>query len=183
MSTRKPVPDNCGRIPSNGPFPHYRWYLYIYSALRARANCIIKTIMRLPQDQQALEQVAEKLSTLLSIPVADLAISDQDTSGRWRRIDAHLQCGPLVFALLWKSSGSLGQIAHASDEMAMLGESLPKSHIPILAVPYMSRSAAAHCEKARCGVVGPVRQRQNQYAGAVRACIRAQEPLYATRPP
>ena len=33
------------------------------------------------------------------------------------------------------------------DEMAMLGESLPKSHIPILAVPYMSKSAAAHCEK------------------------------------
>ena len=134
-------------IPSNGPYPHYRCCLYIYSALRARANCIIKTIMRLPQDQQAIEQVSEKLSTLLSIPVADLAISDQDTSGRWRRIDAHLQCGPLVFALLWKSSASLGQISYASDEMALLGESLPKSHIPILAVPYMSKSAAAHCEK------------------------------------
>ena len=51
-------------IPSNGSFPRYRCDLHIFSALRARANCIIKTIMRLPKDQQAIEQVAEKLATI-----------------------------------------------------------------------------------------------------------------------
>ena len=169
-------------IPSNGPFPHSRCHLYIYSALRTCANCIIKTIMRLPQDQQAIEQVSEKLSTLLSIPVADLAISDQDTSGRWRRIDVHLQCGPLVFALLWKSSASLGQISYASDEMALLGESLPKSHIPILAVPYMSKSAAAHCEKGGVAWLDLSGNAKIRAPGPVRACIGAQEPLCSPWP-
>ena len=133
-------------IPSNGPFPHYRCYLHIYSALRARANCIIKTIMRLPQDQQAIEQVVEKLATFVGVPTATTRASDEDTPDRLRGFDALLKSGPFVFALIWNSSGSLGQIAHATDDLAMLGQNLPESHIPILAVPYMSKSAAEHCE-------------------------------------
>ena len=133
-------------IPSNGSFPRYRCDLHIFSALRARANCIIKTIMRLPKEQQAIEQVAEKLATILSVPSATMRVSDEDTPDRLRGFDALLKSGPFVFDLIWKSSGSLGQVAQASDEMIVLGQSLPKCHIPILAVPYMSKSAAEHCE-------------------------------------
>ena len=104
--------------------------------------------MRLPQDKQAIEQAGEKLATFVGAPTGTMRVSDEDIPDRVRGFDALLRSGPFVFALIWKSSGSLGQIAHASDEMAMLGEDLPESHIPILAVPYMSRSAAAHCEKA-----------------------------------
>ena len=131
----------------------------IYSVPCAPAQiAIIKTIMRLPQDQQAIEQVAEKLSTLLSIPVADLAVSDQDTSGRWRRIDAHLQCGPLCSPSCGSPSGSLGRL-HTRRMRWQCWARVYPSPIFNSGCPIYEQVRGSALREGGSGMAGSVRQR------------------------
>ena len=103
--------------------------------------------MRVPSKQNAIDQAALKLSEILSIPAAEVEDRIEEYDKDPSCADAILSTGSHLFHIWWLSSGTLGRVAQKVSHVKIMERSLPDSHILVLAVPYMSPSAADHCEK------------------------------------
>ena len=105
--------------------------------------------MRVPREHTAIRQAADRLAEIFEIPghVVSRCIDVPHANGRsW---DALLSAGGHTFALEWKRSGSLNQVALAVHQITEARNSLPDGAIPLLAVPYMGEPAREHCAQAR----------------------------------
>ena len=95
-----------------------------------------------------IRQAIERLSELLGIPSGGASVRYEVSYGG-QRVDAVFESGRHAFAIELKSTGSLGHIARAVDQMSHVACNLPNSLIPLLVVPFMGESARAYCERAK----------------------------------
>ena len=103
----------------------------------------IATIMKIPPTYQAIDLAIERLEEILDRPAID--VTDQRLTGRLR-CDAIITVRRHTFALEWKRSGSLGQVALAANRLIQdVTDSDPRL-IPLLSVPYMGMRGRAYCE-------------------------------------
>ena len=88
---------------------------------------------------------------MLGVPL-DLARVEYEAVRNSRlRLDALYESGSYAFVIESKSSSVLGQVVRAVDFLKSALAELPPTYIPLLAVPYMSRSGQAYCERAHVG--------------------------------
>lgn len=106
--------------------------------------------MRVPREHTAIGQAADRLAEIFEVPsdaVSRRSIDVPCINGRsW---DALFSVGAHTFALEWKRSGSLQQVALATHQIAEARDGLPDGVIPLLAVPYMGEPARERCAEAR----------------------------------
>ncbi len=104
--------------------------------------------MRIPK-QQALDQVTDRLSTILDTPCDRQSVGCAIApDGGPLHLDALATAGQHSFAVEWKGSGSLGQVALAVDQVKRAASLLPGSPIPLVAVPYMGEVGRSYCQRA-----------------------------------
>ena len=99
-------------------------------------------------ERHLIQQAIDKLSEILGITSGAASVRYDVRYGS-RRVDATFRSGTHAFAIQLKSTGSLGHIARAVDQMSRMACNLPKSFIPLLVVPFMGESARAYCERAK----------------------------------
>ena len=104
--------------------------------------------MRVPRERIAIRQVADRLAEIFDV---------LGEAVRWRLdvpyphagdLDAFFFAGSHSFVLVWKRSGSLGQVALAISRLSAVREILPNGVTPLLAVPFMGEEAREHCAQA-----------------------------------
>jgi len=104
--------------------------------------------MQVPLEDQAIRQATQKLSEILAEPVgtssADYEVSRE---AGLAPMDAVVTVGPHSFALEWKRSGSLGQVALAGETLKRVTDDSACSWIPVIAVPYMGQAGRSYCEQ------------------------------------
>lgn len=101
--------------------------------------------MKIPNNSQAIEQTIGRLEEILDQPRRypdyrpfgiDLFQSDRIVS-----------VGRHTFAIEWKRSGALGQVAMAANQLNRAVQESNSSLIPLLAVPYMGVKGKSYCEQ------------------------------------
>ena len=105
--------------------------------------------MRVPHEHIAIGQVADRLAEIFEVPghIVNRCFDVPYVNGQnW---DAVFSVGPNSFAVEWKRSGSLDQVALAIHQMTEARDDLPDGVIPLLAVPYMGDLARERCAEAR----------------------------------
>ena len=107
----------------------------------------IITSMRVPQKQYAIEQAVRRLTEILSVPIGAAEVSYEESVASVPVADAVVRVESHAFALCWSYSGALGQVAHVVDRIVVMREGSPDSPIPVLAVPFMGKSARRCCEQ------------------------------------
>ena len=101
--------------------------------------------MQVPREHIAIRQAADRLAEIFEVPghaVSRCIDAPCANGGSW---DALLSVGAHTFALEWKRSGSLNQVALAIHHMTEARDGLPDGVIPLLAVPYMGEPARERC--------------------------------------
>ncbi len=105
--------------------------------------------MQVPSASQAIRQATERLSEVLRVPHGSESIRyDEPAEAGALRLNAVFTAGPHSFALEWKGSGSLGQVALAVDTLKQATGDSRRSWIPLVAVPYMGKVGRSYCERA-----------------------------------
>ena len=104
--------------------------------------------MRIPQKQYAIEQAVQRLTELLDVADGPVNVSYRHSPATLPIADAVVCTRSRAFVLCWRSSGSLGQIAHAVDQIVIARGGSSDSTIPVLVVPFMGKSAIECCEQS-----------------------------------
>ena len=95
--------------------------------------------MKVPNDHMATEQAIDRLKKVLDRPIRHEASGGQP--------DPLVHVGPHLFALQWKRSGSLAQVALAANSLVRATRDSDPPQIPLLAVPFMGARGRSHCEQ------------------------------------
>ena len=104
--------------------------------------------MRVPREHIAIGQAADRLAEIFEVP-GHAVNRSLDVSGvNGQNWDAVFSVGPHSFAVEWKRSGSLNQVALAIHRMSDPLDGFPDGVIPLLAVPYMGEPARERCAQA-----------------------------------
>jgi len=104
--------------------------------------------MKVPLEDEAIRQATERLSEVLSAPHGSKSVRyGVPAQAGTLRLDAVFTAGPHSFALEWKGSGSLGQVAIAADTLKRATSDSRRSWIPVVAVPYMGEVGRSYCER------------------------------------
>ena len=105
--------------------------------------------MQVPLQYEAVRQATARLSEILSASHGSESVRyDVPARAGALRLDAVVTAGPHFFALEWKGSGSLGQVALAADKLKQATGDSTRSWIPVVAVPYMGEAGRSYCERA-----------------------------------
>ena len=105
--------------------------------------------MQVPREHIAIRQAADRLAEIFEIPGHAVSRCIDAPYANGRSWDALLSVGAHTFALEWKRSGSLNQVALAIHQMTEARDGLPDGVMPLLAVPYMGDPARERCAQAR----------------------------------
>ena len=105
--------------------------------------------MRVPREQIAIRQAANRLAEIFEVPSYAISSSFDAPYANDRIWDAVFSVGEHSFALEWKRSGSLNHVALAIHQISEARDDLPDGVIPLLAVPYMGEPARERCAEAR----------------------------------
>ena len=101
---------------------------------------------------QAIRQASERLVEILQKWGRESSVRyDANCRGSSFLFNSVVTAGRYFFALEWKSSGALGPVAHAVQQLKRETSDLPCSVIPLVAVPYMGEAGRAHCEQYGVG--------------------------------
>ena len=104
--------------------------------------------MRIPPKQYAIEQAVQRLTDLLDAADGPVDVSYGHSPGTLPFADRVFSTPSHTFALCWRSSGALGQVAHAVDQILIARDDSPDPTVPVLAVPFMGKSAIECCEQS-----------------------------------
>ena len=96
----------------------------------------------------AIRQAADRLAEIFEVPSHAISKCVDTPYANGRIWDAVFYVGAHSFALEWKRSGSLNQVALAIHQMTEAIDGLPHGVIPLLAVPYMGEPARERCAQA-----------------------------------
>ena len=103
--------------------------------------------MKIPNDCQATEQTIGRLEEILNQP---RRYPDYGPSGKGLfHPDRIVSVGRHTFAIEWKQSGALGQVALAANQMIRAVQESDSPLIPLLVVPYMGVKGRSYCEQAK----------------------------------
>ena len=122
--------------------------LTVLSCLCMCASFAIKASMRVPREHIAIRQVVDRLAEIFEVPSHAICSCFDVPSAGGRIWDAVFSVGAHSFALEWKRSGSLNQVALAIHQINEARNGLPDGAIPLLAVPYMGEPARERCAQA-----------------------------------
>ena len=103
--------------------------------------------MKIPNDYQAIEQTIGRLEEILGERRRE---AELERGAVQFRVDGLVSVGPHTFAIEWKRSGAIGQVALAANRLARMAKGGERPGIPLLAVPYMGVSGKSFC--AQMGV-------------------------------
>ena len=92
---------------------------------------------------RAIEQTMERLEEILESPALD--VTDQHLPGPVH-CDAFVSVRRYTFAIEWKRSGTMGQVALAASRLRQEIKGSSPRLIPLLSVPYMGMRGRAYCE-------------------------------------
>ena len=104
--------------------------------------------MRVPREHIAIRQVADRLAEIFEVPGHAVSRCFEAPYVNGQNWDAVFSAAPHSFAVEWKRSGSLNQVALAIHQMGEARDSFPDGVIPLLAVPYMGEPARERCAQA-----------------------------------
>ena len=96
----------------------------------------------------AIRQAADRLAEIFEVPSHAVSDCFDAHSARGWSWDAVFSVGGHSFALEWKRSGSLNQVALAIHQMNEARDGLPDGLIPLLMVPYMGDQGRERCAQA-----------------------------------
>ena len=99
--------------------------------------------MEIPLDPQAIEQTVERLELILDSHASDIT---QQPSVRHIRCDAVVSVRRHTFAIEWKRSGALGQVALAANTLKQEVQHTNRHLIPLVSVPYMGVRGREYCD-------------------------------------
>lgn len=112
--------------------------------LHIRATSIkVATTMKVPPDHLAINQTLERLGELLDSPVME--ITDTERTGQVQ-CDAIIKGRKHTFALEWKRSGTLANVALAANSLREQTHRSRPRMIPLVSVPYMGERGRRYCE-------------------------------------
>ena len=100
--------------------------------------------MKIPPDGLAIEQTLARLQEILDSPDDDTAIQQ---CAEHFRFDAVVSVRRHTFAIEWKRSGTLGQVAPAANRLKQAVKGSKPRLIPLVSVPYMSKKSRSYCEQ------------------------------------
>ena len=104
--------------------------------------------MRIPPKQYAMEQAVQRLTHLLDAANGPVDVSYERTPATLPFADAVVSIPSHTFALCWRHSGAVGQVAHAVDQIVIARDDSPNPMIPVLVVPFMGKSAVECCKQS-----------------------------------
>lgn len=99
--------------------------------------------MKIPPNHHAIYQTLERLTEILSSPVSEI------TDPKFKRqvhCDAIVSARKHTFALEWKRSGTLGNVALAANRLREETRGSKPRLIPLVSVPYMGMKGREYCE-------------------------------------
>ena len=104
--------------------------------------------MKVPREHIAILQAADRLAEIFEVPSHAVNRCFEAPYVNGQNWDAVFSVGPHSFAVEWKRSGSLNQVALAIHQMSEARDGFPDGMIPLLAVPYMGDPARERCAQA-----------------------------------
>ena len=99
--------------------------------------------MKIPPESRAIDQTLERLSTVLDSRVHE--VMDPSQKGQIQ-CDAIVEVRKHIFALEWKSSGTLANVALAANMLRQQIGGSRRRMIPLLSVPFMGARGRKYCE-------------------------------------
>ena len=102
------------------------------------------SIMKTPPDDIAIEQTIARLEELLDSSARE--VTDKQSVGCFR-FDAIVSVRRHTFAIEWKRSGTLGQVALAANLLKQAIKGSQAHLIPLVSVPFMSMKSRSYCER------------------------------------
>ncbi len=104
--------------------------------------------MRVPSEQQAMQQVAERLSELVNVDQNEIRLG---TSHRAPHADGLVEAGPFTFVVEWKGAGSAGTVVKAIKQVCRYANDIGRFVVPLVAVPFMGDVGRERCIEAEVG--------------------------------
>ena len=104
--------------------------------------------MQVPREHTAVRQAADRLAEIFEVPGHAVSKCFDAPFAHGHIWDAIFSVGAHSFALEWKRSGSLNQVALAIHQISEARDGLPDGTVPLLAVPYMGEAARERCAQA-----------------------------------
>ena len=102
------------------------------------------TVMKIPPESQAIDQTLKRLSTVLD----SRALKVVDPSQKSQiQCDAIVEVRKHIFALEWKRSGTLANVALAANMLRQQIGGSRRRMIPLLSVPFMGARGRKYCEE------------------------------------
>jgi hypothetical protein len=100
--------------------------------------------MKVPSEQKAVLQVAERLAQLVNVDQSEVRI---DMSHEASHLDGILDIGPFTFVVEWKASGMAGSVAKGIEQVRREAANI-KGAVSLVAVPFMGDAGRQHCAAA-----------------------------------
>ncbi|MBW2700220.1 MAG: hypothetical protein JRF33_05330 [Deltaproteobacteria bacterium] len=100
--------------------------------------------MRVPSEQQAMHQVAERLAELVNVDQSQIRF---ETSHDVPHADGIIEIGPFTFVVDWKGEGLAGPVAMGIEQVRRYAKKIDGA-VPLVAVPYMGDAGRKRCAGA-----------------------------------
>lgn len=118
--------------------------LFKLPKLHIRAtNTKMATTMKIPPDHLAIDQTLDRLGEILSSPLSE--VTDPELTGQIK-CDAIVTDKKRTFALEWKRSGTVANVALAANRLLQQTKRSRPRMIPLVSVPYMGVAGRKYCE-------------------------------------
>ena len=104
--------------------------------------------MKPPPEEQAVQQVAERLAELLDHPPSAAGVRHQPAQAS---VDALIDLGGRTFVVEWKGTGAAAPVAMAAEQVREFAEQRGPGVVPLVAVPFMGRVGREQCEEVGVG--------------------------------
>lgn len=108
--------------------------------------------MRVPSEQQAMRQIAARLTELLDVDRNEIKIQIETKLRANQRAsypDGIVEAGPFTFLVEWKGTGAAGPVATAIEQVHRYEKEFNGNIIPLVAVPFMGEVGRKRCTEAK----------------------------------
>lgn len=104
--------------------------------------------MRVPPEQQAMQQVAERLAELVNVDQNKIRLG---ADHRAPHADGLVEAGPFTFVVVWKGAGLAGPVATAIEQVRRYARDIGGAVVPLVVVPFMGDAGRKRCTEAEVG--------------------------------
>jgi len=101
--------------------------------------------MRVPSQQQAIQQVAERLAELVNVDPNGIRLG---VDHRALHADVVMEVGPFTFVVEWMGAGAVGSVVIAIEQVRRYAEDIDGAIVGLVAVPFMGDAGRERCAEA-----------------------------------